>query len=401
MKTIIMAGGKGTRIASVNLDVPKPMLEVAGKPILLWQIESLVSQGFTDILITVGYLGPVIVDYFGNGSAFGCDIAYVTENEPLGTAGALFYLKETISDDFLLINGDIIFGIDVARFREFHIQHGGNATIFTHPNSHPYDSGIIVADSNYLVTQWLHREDERKWYKNRVNAGVHILSPEVFEYFDSKPKKLDLDRDILQKLIPRGELFCYDSPEYVKDMGTPERYKQVEADIESGLVKAKNLKNKQRALFLDRDGTINKHVGFLRDIDDFELNEGIVDVIGKANKDGRLVIVVTNQPVIARGEVTWEQLGEIHNKMETLLGERGVYVDAIYVCPHHPDKGFEGERVEYKINCDCRKPKPGMLLRAAEKYNIDLSQSEMIGDSDADLQAGNNAGIANVCVVSF
>jgi D-glycero-D-manno-heptose 1,7-bisphosphate phosphatase len=251
------------------------------------------------------------------------------------------------------------------------------------------------------VTKWLHKEDERKWYKNRVNAGIHILSPEVFEYFDSKPKKLDLDRDILQKLIPRGELFCYDSPEYVKDMGTPKRYKQVEADIKSGLVRAKNLKNKQFASFLDRDGTINKHVGFLRDIDDFELNEGIIDVIGQANKKGRLVIVVTNQPVIARGEVTWDQLGEIHNKMETLLGERGVYVDAIYVCPHHPDKGFEGEKAEYKINCDCRKPKPGMLLRAAEKYNIDLSQSEMIGDSDADLQAGNNAGITNVCVMSF
>jgi D-glycero-D-manno-heptose 1,7-bisphosphate phosphatase len=87
--------------------------------------------------------------------------------------------------------------------------------------------------------------------------------------------------------------------------------------------------------------------------------------------------------------------------METLLGARGVYVDAIYVCPHHPDKGFEGERVEYKINCDCRKPKPGMLLEAAEKYNIDLSRSEMIGDSDADLQAGKNAGITNVCAASF
>jgi D-glycero-D-manno-heptose 1,7-bisphosphate phosphatase len=401
MKAIIMAGGKGTRVASVNPDVPKPMLEIAGKPILLWQIEFIVSQGFTDIVITIGHLGNLIADYFGNGSAFGCDINYVTENEPLGTAGALFYLKETISDDFLLINGDTIFDIDIARFHEFHTQHGGIATIFTHPSSHPYDSGIIVADGDNLVTKWLHKEDVRKWYKNRANAGIHILSPEIFAYFDNKPKKLDLDRDILQKLIPRRKLFCYDSPEYVEDMGTPERYKRVEADIKSGLVRAKNLKNKQRALFLDRDGTINKYVGFLRDIDDFELNEGVVDLIEQANKDGRLVIVVTNQPVIARGEVTWEQLGEIHNKMETLLGERGVYVDAIYVCPHHPDKGFEGERIEYKINCDCRKPKPGMLLRAAEKYNIDLSQSEMIGDSDADLRAGNNAGITNVHAASF
>ena len=187
-------------------------------------------------------------------------------------------------------------------------------------------------------------------------------------------------------------MFCYDSPEYVKDMGTPDRYKQVSRDFETGVVTAKNLKNKQKAIFLDRDGTINKYVGFLRDIADFELLPGVAEAIRKINESGYLAIVITNQPVIARGEVTWDQLQEIHNKMETLLGKEGAYLDGIYFCPHHPDKGFKGEIAELKFDCDCRKPKPGLFIRAAEDFNIELSESWMVGDGKNDVLAGKNAG---------
>ena len=175
-------------------------------------------------------------------------------------------------------------------------------------------------------------------------------------------------------------------------MGTPDRYREVGEDISSGKVAAKSLVNKQKAIFLDRDGTINKYVGFLRNIDDFELISGVSDAIKMINKAGYLAIVVTNQPVIARGEITWEELNEIHNKMETLLGREGAYLDDIFVCPHHPDSGFEGEIKELKIDCNCRKPKPGMILDAAKKYNIDLKESYMIGDSDNDVKAGEAAG---------
>ena len=145
-------------------------------------------------------------------------------------------------------------------------------------------------------------------------------------------------------------------------MGTPDRYYSVIEDIHSGKVAAKNLARKQKAIFLDRDGTINKYVGFLTNIDEFELLPGVIEAIKKINASGYLAIVVTNQPVIARGEVSYGELEEIHNKMETLLGQKGAYLDAIFYCPHHPHKGYEGERPEYKIECECRKPKPGMLL---------------------------------------
>jgi D,D-heptose 1,7-bisphosphate phosphatase len=336
-------------------------------------------------------LGQVIKDHFGDGGRFGASIGYITESEPLGTAGAIYYLKGLLAEDFLFINGDLIFDIHVKRFMDFHKAAGKTATLFTHPNSHPFDSALVAADDSGAVTAILSKEERRGWRRNRVNAGLHILSPRIFELF-KEPRRADLDREVLPKLVSSGEVRAYSSPEYVKDVGTPERHRQAGDDIRRGVVKAKSLLNRQSALFLDRDGTINKYAGLLTDIEDFELNAGIADIIKEANLGGRLAIVVTNQPAIARGDITWEQLGEIHGKMETLLGGQGAYVDDIFVCPHHPDKGFEGERTEYKINCSCRKPKPGLLLQAAEKYNIDLGRSLMIGDSEADMEAARNAG---------
>lgn len=391
MKTVIMAGGKGSRIREVNSEVPKPMLSICGKPILQHQIECLVRQGLKDIILVTGYLGDKIEEYFGNGSAYGASVSYIREETPLGTAGALGCLRGVICEDFLLLNGDLIFSVDLKRFAQAHAENGALVTILTHPNSHPYDSGVIVADASGCVTEWLSREEERVWYKNRVNAGLHMISPGLLEQFTGV-RKLDLDRDILKPLIPAKQLYIYDSPEYVKDIGTPARYQEVLQDIASGVVEQRNLAGKQRAIFLDRDGTINRYVGFLTDINDMELIDGAAEAVRLINRSGYLAIIVTNQPVIARGEVSLEELSEIHNKLETLLGNEGAYVDDIFYCPHHPHSGYEGERKEYKRDCECRKPKPGMLLKAAAKYNIDLRRSWMIGDGENDMEAGRAAG---------
>lgn len=400
MKTVIMAGGKGTRITSVASDIPKPMIQIDGMPVLEREIQCLKNQGFDDIIITVSHLGHIIMDYFGDGSKispatgkpFGVRIEYFVEKQPLGNAGALFQLKDKLSDDFLLLNADAIFDIDFDRIVAFHKKKKGLVTLFTHPNSHPYDSGLIIASKDGTVEKWLSKEDERpRYYKNRVNAGLHVISPKVLDVDITTPK-IDLDRQLLKPLAGTGKMFCYDSPEYVKDMGTPERYREVCEDFQAGRVISKNLKNKQKAIFLDRDGTINKYVGFLRDANEFELLPGVAEAIKAINNSGYLAIVVTNQPVIARGEVSFEQLDEIHNKMETLLGFEGAYLDGIYFCPHHPHSGYKGEVKELKFDCECRKPKPGMLLKAAENFNIDLSQSWMVGDGKNDIEAGKNAG---------
>lgn len=392
MKVVIMAGGKGTRITSVASDIPKPMILIEGKPVLEHEIECLRKQGFTDLILTVSHLGNIIMDYFGDGSKFGVHIEYYFEKEPLGNAGALFKIKDQLTDNFLLLNADAMFDVDFNRFVAYHKQHNGLVTLFTHPNSHPYDSGLIVSNAFCQVEQWLAKEDIRPtYYKNRINAGLHVINKEVLNQ-TINTQKIDLDRQLLKPLAGTGKMYCYDSPEYVKDMGTPERYYAVCADFKEGRVHAKNLSRKQKAIFLDRDGVINKYVGFLKDIHQFELLPNVSKAIKKINNSGYLAIVVTNQPVIARGEVTREELNEIHNKMETFLGQEGAYLDGIYYCPHHPHKGYAGEIVELKIDCDCRKPKPGMLIQASKDFNINLNQSWMIGDSDNDILAGENAG---------
>ena len=278
MKTVIIAGGKGTRISSVASDIPKPMIKIQGVPVLEREIECLRAQGFDDIILTVSHLGNVIMDYFGDGGGispatgkpFGVKIEYFFEREPLGNAGALFHLKDKLTEDFLLLNADAVFDIDFNRFVQYHRQKGGLATLFTHPNSHPYDSGLIVADEGGAVLQWLNKEDARpKYYQNRVNAGLHVLSPKLLSQEIGTPK-IDLDRQLLKPLAGTGSMFAYDSSEYVKDMGTPERYRSVCEDFANGIVQGKNLRRRQKAIFLDRDGTINKYVGFLRNIDDFD-----------------------------------------------------------------------------------------------------------------------------------
>ena len=413
MKTVIMAGGRGTRISSVASDIPKPMIKIEGKPVLEHEIECLRDQGFTDLIITVSHLGHIIMNYFGDGEKFGVHIEYYEEKEPLGNAGALFKIKDKLAEDFLLLNADAVFDVDFNRMVRYHKEKNAIVTLFTHPNSHPYDSGLLIADDKKAVLKWLAKEDERpQWYRNRVNAGLHIISPEIFGLVDidaekigtvgenGKTVKVDLDRQLLKPLAGTGKMFCYDSPEYVKDMGTPERYESVCRDFHDGKVQAKNLTHKQKAVFLDRDGTLNQYVGFLRDIDEFKLLDGVADAIKAVNNSGYLAIVVTNQPVIARGEVTVQQLEEIHNKMETLLGLEGAYIDSIYYCPHHPHKGYEGEITELKFDCDCRKPKPGMLMQAVKDFNIDLNGSWMIGDSENDIRCGINAGCRTVLIGS-
>lgn len=411
MKVIIMAGGKGTRIASIANDIPKPMIRIGGKPILEYQIENLKRCGLTDITLVIGHLGHIIKDYFKDGHALGANISYFTEDHPLGTAGALFKMPE-LTDDFLLLCGDVILDVDFNRFIRFHQERHAWASLMAHPNGHPYDSSLLITEilppqergglpvETHRVTGWLNKEEERTYYKNRVNAGIEIISPQLLAEtmrsytprHPEQPDKIDLDRDVLKPNIASGKIFAYDTPEYIKDMGTPDRFHEVEHDLVSGKVAARNLSNRQKAIFLDRDGTINAYKGFLTHLEDFELLPGVAEAIRKINKSGYLCIVVSNQPVIARGDCSFDDLKAIHDKMETLLGKEGAFVDAIYYCPHHPDKGFEGERVEYKIDCDCRKPKPGLFFQAAKDWNINLHESYMIGDSERDVVAGNSAG---------
>lgn len=400
MQAVIMAGGKGTRLASVIGEIPKPMVQISGKPLLEYQIENLRENLIFDIVMVIGHLGNVIKEHFGDGKKFGVNISYYEETEPLGTAGALKEIKERLEDEFVLLFGDLFLNINFVRFGNFHKEKKADITLFAHPNSHPYDSDILVAGKLGQVTEWSYKNTERTTdYENLVNAGLYVMSKSVLDFLPDC-KKIDLEKQLVTKVIPMGKVFAYRSTEYVKDVGTPERLRKVEQDFENQICTKRNLGNKQRCIFLDRDGTINKYVGFLKDVSQVKLERHVVEAIKMINESEYLAIVVTNQPVIARGECSYEMLELIHKRIHTLLGAEGAYIDALYFCPHHPDKGFTGEVPELKFDCECRKPKTGMIKKAVQEYNIDLCNSWMIGDTDIDIQTGVNAGLKTGLVMT-
>ena len=398
MQLVIIAGGKGTRLGLK--DIPKPMVKIGSKPLLEHQINLAKQYGIDEIFILSGHLANVIEDYFGDGSNFGVKIHHVVEPYPLGTAGSLKLLEGKLNDRFLVFYGDVVMDFDIDSFIKFDAQYSDSVgTTLVHPNDHPYDSDLLEIDKNNRVIKMLPKPHQGgTFYQNLVNAAVYIFSTKVFDYIESGISQ-DFGKHILGRIVNSGaELYAYKTPEYIKDMGTADRFEKVTQDFISGKVARLNKKNKRACIFLDRDGVINKNMDSNPTTKDFELLPDVSEAIKLINKSDYLSVVVTNQPMIAKGFVSFEEIDNTHKKMETLLGNEGAFVNGIYYCPHHPEKGFEGEVKELKIDCECRKPKPGMLLQAAKDMNIDLENSYMIGDSLRDIDAGKNAGAKTISI---
>jgi D,D-heptose 1,7-bisphosphate phosphatase len=369
-------------------DLPKPMIPVCGRPLLQWQIESLAAQGIVDMTLIVGHKAEAIQRHFGDGRRFGAKIGYIAEGEPLGTGGALAMLPQ---EETLVLFGDVYCAVDFKRFAAFHRGKRAGITLFAHPNSHPQDSDIIVADDGGKAIGWRSKKDARRGeLRNLANAGLYVFDGKALPA--GEIRKRDLEQDLIVPRLAGGKVYAYRSAEYVKDMGTPGRLAAVERDIENGIAAARSMQRRQRAVFIDRDGTLNEEKGFVTAPGQLRLIPGAAEAVRMLNASRYLAICVTNQPVIARGDVSFDQLDAIHARLDALLGSEGAYLDDLLFCPHHPDKGYEGEVAEYKTDCGCRKPKPGLLIEAARRYNIDLEGSYMIGDRTADIAAGQAAG---------
>jgi histidinol-phosphate phosphatase family protein len=400
---IILAGGAGTRLRTRLGDLPKPMIPIAGKPLLEHQVELAKKYGFTDLIFFVHYRADLIEKHFSDGKNFGVQIRYVLEKEPLGTAGAVLAGFENLAERFVVLYGDTMVNVDLDRIWNAHEKAKAVATLLLHPNDHPFDSDLVEINSKSFVTAFHNRPHaENVWRQNLVNAGLYVLEKSALAEFrnqNSEAGILDFGKDIFPAMVRAGKkLLGYNSPEFIKDIGTPERYDKISAQFAAGIVQRSSLAMPQRAVFLDRDGTLIPDKDCLCSADGLELLPGVAESIHELNYNGWRTVVATNQPVIAKGFCDEAELQNIHNKMETLLGREHAFLDRIYFCPHHPEKGFPGERLELKIDCDCRKPKIGMIQKAVADLNIDLKQSWLIGDTTTDLQTAKNAGLKSILV---
>ena len=397
MKVVILAGGKGNRMGHLTKQLPKPMLLLGDKPILEYQIKLIKRYDLNDITILTHHKGNVIKDYFTTGENWGVKINYCSEPIPLGTAGSVKEIENLISEPFLLLYGDTMIDINLTDLIDFHYKKGGVATLVVHPNDHPHDSDLLNVNKDKCVTEFYSKPHKKDAYhRNLVNAALYVLSPEIFKYI-KKDTFSDFGKDIFPYILSLNKaIYVYNTTEYIKDIGTVERLKEVEKDYLSGKVQRLNRSYKQKAIFIDRDGVINYEADPLDTPDKFNFLPEIPFALKKINMSDYLSVLVTNQPIIAKGFISEDQLYTIHNYMEHILGNNGAYFDRIYYCPHHPEKGFKGEHKEYKIACKCRKPETGMIDQAVQDMNINLDQSFIIGDRTVDIMTGNNANLHTI-----
>lgn len=398
---VILAGGQGTRLRSVLGDKPKPMAEVGGIPVLEHQVLNAKRYGFDDVLFLTSYQSDMIESYFGDGSHWGVRFRYVLDPGQLGTAGATLAASDFLQDRFILLYGDVMHDVNLQKLWDFHEAGKADASLFVHPNDHPQDSDVVEFGSDGIISGFHgYPHPEGSNYRNMVNAGMYVLDRAALHGFTGKSEKLDFGKDVFPAMIATGmKLAAYPSREYIKDMGTPARLEKVDKDYRSGRIASLNLSNPVPAVFLDRDGTLVKLMPWLSRPEDVTLEKDAAKAVKKLNASSYLAILTTNQPVIARGECSFADLERIHGRMEILLAEEDkAHLDAIYFCPHHPHSGYDGEVVELKIDCACRKPRPGMFEAAAKEHNIDLANSWIVGDSTCDLEAARRLGIRSILV---
>lgn len=388
MKAVIIAGGKGTRLAEFTRVTPKSLLPVAWRPVLEHQIEFLKDNNITEIILVTGHLARNISEQFADGRQYGVNIEYLEEDKPLGTAGALVKLKDQLRDRFLLIYGDLILDLHIGRLTRFHVDHSALCTLVVHPNGHPRDSDVVVIDRSNVIVNVLEKNKPRNFhYNNLVNAGVFVCEPGIMDFVGEAAPQ-DLEKDVIRAAIKTGRVYAYRTTEYIRDMGTAERYAQVQADMMKGIVAKRNLRRKQKAVFLYRDGPINKFVGRVYRPGQLVLAENVIQAIRMLNESEYLCIVITDQSVIARGLCTATEMEEIDRCLETLLAEGGGYIDALHC--------FPGENPDYKDDWKSRKPGTLLFEVAAATYNIDLSTSYIVGYTTVDIQAGKNAGMRTI-----
>jgi histidinol-phosphate phosphatase family protein len=399
-QAVILAGGKGTRLRARLNGKPKPLVNLLGKPLLEWQINELKAYGFKNILVLVDFEGEQIANFCAQPKFNDLKIKILFDGPLKGTAGAVLNAYEYLQEFFLVCYADTLFSIDLDRFFSFHQSFDDiSATLFLHPNDHPHDSDLVRLNDNGYITDFCpYPHAGGQYFPNLVNAALYLVNKvDLKPWIGNSSGTIDFAKHLFPKMIAQGaNLAGYKTFEYIKDCGTPERLDQVANHIQLGKVKNCKLSRPQKAIFYDRDGTLNELNGHIKNTEEFRVLPGTATAIKNMQDAQFRNFVITNQPVIARGEASFEDLAGIHDKLETELGKEGAFLDEIVYCPHHPDSGFDGEVTALKKKCDCRKPNTGMVDKLTNKYNVDISQSWLIGDTTIDVQTAANAGIKSI-----
>ena len=276
-QVVILAGGLGTRLAAQLGERPKPLADVAERPVLEHQVELAGKYGFRDVQLLIHHRAQAIRSRLGDGGRFDLRITYHEESEPLGTAGAVLAVLPQLAPRFLVLYGDTVMDVDFDRIWRWHAEKGGGLSLFVHPNDHPQDSDLVEVDARERVRAFHARpRSAEQYFTNLVNAALYVVDRDALAPWSSREGKRDFARDLFPEMLAAGVRFhAYRSREYIKDMGTPDRLAKVETDLRSGLVERLAWRNACPAVFLDRDGTLNEERGHLSRPEELELLPGV------------------------------------------------------------------------------------------------------------------------------
>ena len=368
-QAVILAGGKGTRLRPFTYNNPKPMVPINGKPFLEYTIEYLREYGINEVLILVGYLGKKIEDYFGNGQDFGLSIKYSYSSIDSKTGKRIKDAANLLDSTFLLMYCDNFCPLMLDRVFDFYFSNNQEALVSVYNNKKGISKNNILVDENNLVKIYDKTRTEKNL--NGVEIGYFILKKNILEIMPNT--NFSFERIIMPKLIENNELSAYTTDTKYYSIGDNSRVPLTEKFFSD-----------KKVIFLDRDGVINRKADegdYVKNWDEFVFLPGVKESIVSLTKAGYLIFIITNQAGIYRKMMSLNDLETINNNMINELNKKGAKIIKIYFCPHGWDEG-----------CDCRKPNPGMLINAADEFNLDLRKCILIGDDVRDIQAGEAVG---------
>ena len=387
MIPIIIAGGSGTRMKSILQSSPKILSPIGVNKLIDFQIDCLIKCGFQEILIVAGHGAEYLNDHIDANYSH-LNISILVDTELIGTFNAIKLGINNLDDDVLVIYGDLLFDFDFSSLVKTHLATKAVFTSLIHFTDHPNDSDLVKIGSDNVILQIFEKKGPKPIGLYDSFAGIHVISKEIFHIFDSLVKK-ELESVIpeLINLYP-NKVYSFRSDHYCKDIGTPARWERANKLVQNKMYGGFHFKIP--VIFIDRDGTLIKNVPYLNKIEDIEFLPNAIRGLKILKDFGFYIFVITNQPGIARGDLTYTRLSEIHTFILSSCLSEGVVINGFFFCPHHPDSGFPGEVKSLKISCNCRKPNVGLVNRVLQNFNIDLPNSYVIGDTKSDLRLALN-----------
>jgi len=380
-QVVILCGGLGTRLGPLTAATPKPLLPVAGRPFLDVLLFEIGRHGIKKVLLLAGFEGEQIARYAKASpvaARFGLELKVAVEQTPAGTGGALKRAEDLLAPEFLLINGDTWFDVNLLDLAHGPVGGGRDWLISMCLRRVPDASRYgLVSLQDGAVTSISEKPPSRG--PGVINGGVWLVRRAALQ---SASANCSMERDVLPSLAQRHLVAGVVRDGYFIDIGVPADLERAQTEIPA--------RRRRPAAFLDRDGVLNVDTGYVGAIDQWRWVDGAREAVKRFNDLGWYVFLVTNQSGIARGLYGEADLAALHRHVFDELAAHGAHVDDTRFCPYH----VEATVAQYRKESDWRKPGAGMIIDLFDHWPVDREASLLVGDKRSDLEAARRAGIS-------